>query len=206
MDTPTSFDCARLAALKEYARLEFELCLLLRNLLQVDDAKASAIFYAITNTRARYAIIASLIDLGTTPKWKAWAKIEKWLGPCDSVRNHLVHWFEDEYTLITMETDDDGKPVRVAEAARIPRLKNPSRRHRFSSGEKYYRESEIYEERDKIRVMMHIVNRFEVSIGHPDEWPWSDIFQQPVSDQTPVEFLQRLNLQGHEARLPPYDR
>lgn len=204
MEQPSSFDLARLAALKEYASLEHELCLLLRNLLEVDDPVAAAIFYQISNTRARYAIIGRLIALKPDPKWRAWTKIESWLGPCDTARNHLVHWFESHYVQISVDTSDDG--LKAAGVKRIPLLRNAARRGSFNPEEKRYEVEDILEERDKTRVMQRIVNRFQLTVRRPDEWPWTDIFQQPAGDQTPVGFLRLLNERGHEAQLPPYDR
>ncbi len=52
-----TFDVARMEALKEYAYLERELCLLFKIILQVEAQVASAIFYQISSTRARYAIM-----------------------------------------------------------------------------------------------------------------------------------------------------
>ncbi|MEJ6790484.1 hypothetical protein BrevBR_13115 [Brevundimonas sp. BR2-1] len=203
MEQPSSFDLARLAALKEYASLEHELCLLMRNLLGVDDPVAAAVFYQISNTRSRYAIIGRLIGLRPDPKWRAWAKIERWLTPCDTARNHLIHWFEDHYMRVTV-TEDGG--LKAASAERVPWLRNATRRGSFSADEKRYEAKDIFTERDNFRVAKHIVNRFQLTVWKPEEWPWTDIFQQPAGDLTPVEFLQLLNERGHAARLPPYDR
>ena len=203
MEQLSQFDLARLGTLKEYAKLEYELCLLLRNLLKVDDPVAAAIFYQISNTRARYAIISRLIKLKPEPQWRAWTKIESWLGPCDTARNHLVHWFEGHSTTVYLDTSGDGGAGRVE---RTPLLRNAARSGTFSPDEKRYRLDDILEERDRVGVMHRIVNRLQMTVWRPDEWPWTEIFQQPVGDQTPVGFLQLLNERGHEALLPPYDR
>lgn len=204
--TISSFDTARLLALKEYAALEHELCKLLRNLLNVSDSVASAIFYQITNTRARYAIIDSLIELNCDGRWKSWSKIAKWLMPRDGARNSIVHWFEDELIVIGVGRDEDGKLTGAESVECRPRLKNASRRGRFSETETYYSENELYLERDQVRVMKHIVNRLQLTICEPEKWPWRDIFLQPPADHTPEEFLSSLNGKGHPALLPPYPR
>ena len=204
METPSPFDLARLSALKEYAKLEYELSLLLRNLLGVDDAVAAAIFYQISNTRARYAIISRLIALKPDPKWSAWSKIESWLGPCDTARNHLIHWFEDHYTVVELKPRSDSG-LEAAGVTRVPVLRNATRRSSSNPNDKRYVIEDILTERDNFRVMKHVVNRLQLTIWRPDEWPWTDIFQQPAGCQNPVEFLQRLNERGHEAPLPPYD-
>lgn len=206
METPSEFDIARLAALKEYARLELELCLLLRNLLGVDSDAAAAIFYQISNTRSRYAIMGRLIDLNREVKWQSWKKIEAWLGPCDTARNHLVHWFESHVHVMEAEKDDAGELVGFKNKGQMSELRTPTRRWQRSPDDKIYRTEDIYDARDSFRVMVHIVNRFHLTVEGFEGWPWRDIFQQPAGCQTPVEFLQRLNALGHEVRLPPYDR
>ena len=210
MEQPSPFDLARLAALKEYAALEYELCFLLQGLLGVKHQVAAAIFYQISNTRSRYAIISRLIALApeseseseSEPQWRAWNKVEHWLGPCDTARNHLVHWFEDHMIQIAVAPgENEFKPV-----ARIPLLRNATRRGGYAAGEKRYLLADVQQERDNFRVMLHIVNRFRLTVQEPEKWPWTDIFQQPAACRTPVEFLQRLNERGHKARLPPYDQ
>lgn len=205
MEQPSTFDLARLAALKEYASLEHEVSLLFGNLLAVDSAVAAAIFYQITNTRARYAIIGRLISLNADSKWKTWKNLERWLGSCDTVRNHLIHWFEDHYTAITVTKGEDGS-LKGAFAGRVPQLRNATRRGSSSPDEKRYGVEDIFTERDNFRVAKHIVNRLQLTVRKPEEWPWTDIFQQPTGDLTPAEFLRLLNERGHAARLPPYDR
>jgi hypothetical protein len=202
--TLSPFDIARFAALKEYAELEYELCLLFRNLLGVESDVAGAIFYQISNTRTRYAIITSLIDINQGGRLKAWKKLETWLTPRDTARNHLTHWFEDRIVQVNMS--GEGKSLKTESVTEIPNLRNPTRRWRSAVGQLSYKENGMWDERDKARVMKHIINRFGLTVERPEEWPWTDIFQQPATHQNPEAFLQHLNRAGHAALLPPYDR
>ncbi len=198
----SSFDRARLIALKQYAELELELVGLLRAILVIDHSIASAIFFQITNTRSRYAIIASILDIKYPDTWKKpWKKLESWLGPIDSARNHLVHWLEDESIVARVSTD--GTLVRKVE--RVPHLANSARKwRRFTPGEKRYQQSDILLVAESARIMGRIINRLNATIDQPETWPWLEIFQQPITDQTPEAFLSRLNDKGHPAQLPPY--
>lgn len=197
----STFDEARMQALKDYADLEYELCRLLHAILCAEAAVASAIFYQVSNTRARYAIIHSLLDIRHSDTFKkAWPKIEQWLQPCDTARNHIIHWGQDIRTTVNVipglsgEVDQDAEVTVAIDLM----LSNNVRKWRGSEAATLtYSEEGIRDESFKIRVMKHVVNRFSLSIYDPDRWPWTDIFQQPVSDRTPAEFLQRLNDRGH---------
>lgn len=115
----SDFDLARLSALKEYSLLEHEVCLLLKSVLEIDYSQSAAIFYQITNTRTRYAIINSLLAIRKEGLWRAWTGVEKWLGPCDTARNHLIHWFEDEISVVKFEGPIETAIVSVKQSARL---------------------------------------------------------------------------------------
>ncbi|MEC9068167.1 MAG: hypothetical protein VX569_12905 [Pseudomonadota bacterium] len=201
----SQLDLARLAAIKAYAELENELCLLLKRAMAVEAEVASAIFYQISNTRTRYAIIGSILDISHRETWaRAWGRIERWLGPCDTARNHIIHWGEESHLVLKM----DGKTSEIVEQHVVDELTNSVRKWRMrgDSPRAKYNVNAIYEARDQMRVMTHIVSRFSNTIDKPERWPWRDIFQQPIGDRKPVEFLQHLNERGIPARLPPYDR
>lgn len=200
----SELDLARLAAMKAYAELEHELCLLFKVVMNCEAVVASAIFYQIANTRTRYAIMGSLLDIRHRETWKpAWPKIETWLGPCDTARNHIIHWGQEAHMVFTFRGADN----QLMEQKRVEELTNSVRKWRVMEGPgQKYGVKQVYEARDQMRVMMHIVNRLGNCIHKPERWPWSDIFQRPVGDRTPVEFLQRLNEQGIPAQLPPYER
>jgi hypothetical protein len=192
-----TFDEARMRALKDYAELEHQICLLLMAVLKVEAEIASAVFYQISNTRSRYAIISSLLDIRHKQTFaKAWPRLEHWLKPRDSARNHIVHWGRDESVMVFAPIDNEGEPsVHIT-----PYLANNVRKWRSDSEAGLtYSEDSLRDEAFNVRVMMHIINRFALSIREPADWPWTDIFQQPIADQKPAEFLQTLNGRGHPA-------
>lgn len=198
-----TFDHARMSALKEYARLEYELCLLLKAILGVEAEIASAIFYQIANTRTRYAIIEGILDIRHADTFlKPWPKLERWLTPRDTARNHIVHWGQDTRIIINLE----GGLTALAEGRKVtvkqdPILSNNARKWR--ARRQTYSESDLKDEEYATKLMKHIINRFNLSVFFPDKWPWTDIFQRPITDPTPEAFLRRLNDRGFPARLEP---
>lgn len=204
MPDVSPFDFARLAALKQYSDLEFELCHVLRYALGVDAAAGAAVFYGISNTRARYAMISNLLRQRHKGAYrKAWSKIEGWVGPCDGDRNQLIHWAEDIDIIISFTGEDD---LRETSIYYRDKLKNPTGLWQQNDNAPKIYERDVWEKRDKMRVLMHIVNRFGLTLHKPKSWPWTDIFRQPIEDRCPTAFLQRLNHAGCEAQLPPYDQ
>ena len=195
-------------ALKEYALLEYELCLLLKGIMQTEAQIASAIFYQISNTRARYAIIGSMLEIRYPDTFKKpWPRLEKWLTPCDTARNHIIHWGQEQRILaIPVAVPSDvqetpGQDYRY-ETHQSPVLTNNTRRWRASvTPEAAYSEAKLGEWEAKFRVMKHIINRFNLCVHYPDKWPWTDIFQQPLEHQNPKEFLSILNGRGFPAPL-----
>ncbi|MGB3165537.1 MAG: hypothetical protein WBA68_02040, partial [Alteraurantiacibacter sp.] len=100
--------------------------------------------------------------------------------------------------------DPDRNDVEVL---KVEQLSNGVRKWRPSEGRQLiYTADDVYKTRDDFRVMLNIVNRMSNCIHRPDEWPWRNIFLSPIENQTPVEFLQRLNDAGFPAQLPPYER
>ena len=197
----SSFDFARLVALKQYSDLEYQLCMLLQVTLKIESQAAATIFHRITNTRARYAIISDLLKLDDRLEFNQhWGKIEKWLSPCDAARNNIVHWEHGNTIIITTE---DSEITTVHDK---PHLQNPAKRFQSSAYANTISETDIWVSRDRMRVMMHIVNRFWLSVDDPEQWPWLEIFQQPNTHLSPDEFLSSLNCKGCPAQLPPYPK
>src|SRR6476620_10557535 len=92
-----TFDTSRMNALKEHAKLEYEVCRLFLVLLQTEPPVASAIFYNIAAARTRHVIIGSLLEIRHAETFtKAWPQLERWLRASDAERNHIVHWGQDE--------------------------------------------------------------------------------------------------------------
>lgn len=203
---PNTFDVARMEALKAYAMLEHELCLLLKAIIPVEAPIASTIFYSISATRTRYAIINSILEINYPDTFaKAWPKLEKWLIPRDTARNHIIHWGQNMHVIVqpmsgrAMAEVDKGALVTVRHD---DKLTNTARRWRLKTGnEKVYAEKDIHGETAAIKTMEMIIRRYNSAIYFPERWPWTDKFQQPISDQTPEGFLSRLN--DAERPAPP---
>ncbi len=195
MDT---FDEARMLALKEYASLEHELCLLLKGVLQVEAPIASAIFYGISSTRARYTIIDSILEIRHPDTFhKPWNRIERWLGPRDTARNHIVHWGQDVRTIVRVDPPGVSlSEIQSVEVKLHPHLSNSRKKWRSAAEGLIYDEGALKEEFRQVRTMKHIINRFTCCVFRPDDWPWTDIFRAPIADQSAEAFLQRLNDRG----------
>lgn len=209
----SSFDRARALALKQYAALEKQCCRLMRSALQIDDDLANAIFYQIVGTRTRYAIIKSGLDLKHEGQWKAWKAVSNWMSDCDTERNRIVHWFEDEVIKIRIgKLGDHGAEGSFQDKEPDPVTRTPflspgaGRSRKHLDPEFFYNEDRLFKVRDQFAVVRHIVNRFALTVESPDDWPWREIFLQAPGHLTPVQFLQDLNSKGYEAQLPPYDR
>ena len=186
-------------ALKSYAHLEFEVSLLLRSALAVEHAIASAIFYNISNTRARYAIIKAAFEINHPDTFaKSWPKIERWLTPRDTARNHIIHWGQDTRITVLAEhvwNPKTGGKETLFKEEELGRLTNRARIGREQTeGDKAYTEEELRAEIDALSCMEIIVRRYHASVTHPAQWPWTDRFQQRIENPTPEEFLQSLNV------------
>jgi hypothetical protein len=189
-------DLARLTAIKAYSDLEYELMLLFKVTLGVSAELASAIFYQIIAARTRHAIFSSAMDINHRDTFaKAWPKIGDWLLPCDTARNHIIHWSEGEKTIVRVSEN------KIKVVSKNNHLENSVRMFRPSANPLTYNETAILEKAKAFTIMKHIVNRLNLTMHRPSDWPWTDIFQQPVSDRTPVQFLSRLNDRGFPAQL-----
>jgi hypothetical protein len=89
----TAFDANRLRAIEKYALLELNLVGLVEFLLGIDFNNAVAIFYRMTNTRSRYALIDDLLSQSRHRDFrKFWRSFERKQGQIDQTRNGIVHW------------------------------------------------------------------------------------------------------------------
>jgi len=182
----TAFDASRLTALNQYAMLEVQLAHLLQTLLDTSISKANTIFYRVTNTRSRYAIIDSLISLtDDASARKFWSKIEKDLNPIDQFRNNLVHW---------VPVVDLGNSSEV--------LKNTPHQS-LQPGHSIYKQDaarltavDIQKRLPDINRMTLLVSVFRWYFGEtfpePQRSAWREIFLQPITDQTAEALAQSL--------------
>lgn len=213
IDDLSPLDIARMKALKQYAALEHELCNVLRYSASISYEQAHAIFYNISSTRTRYNIIDDMLSLQSDDARSgmkaSWKKISAWLIARDGARNGLVHWQDDFRTIVTLVPMQEGETVlgNAAQAkVRVEQhLANPSKTGQPNYAGPRLTVAQIFEERDAARVMMHIVNRFSLCLREPPQWPWTHVFQQPISHRRPTEFLSHLNSAGLPAQLPPYE-
>ena len=107
----TRFDANRLRAIEKYALLELNLVSLAELLLGVDFNKALAIFYRMTNTRSRYALIDELLSQSRYREFRTfWRSFERKQGLLDQTRNSIVHW-------ISIAHHDDPKLGHVGGSA-----------------------------------------------------------------------------------------
>ena len=202
MPEVSSFDFARLAALKQYADLENHLVRILRYALAGDQLAADTVFFQIVSTSVRYHIITNLLREREEGVYsRAWKWIEKRVGDCDRARNELVHW--SERTIPTITLSQEGENFSVSNIDLIPELRNPKSNANASP---IIREADIWEKRDQMRVMLHIINRFGLTLNDNANWPWQTLFRQPITFDEPAEFLKCLNEAGHPAELPPYQK
>lgn len=100
-------------ALKEYAALEHEVFLLFKFLIGTEAEIASSIFYQMVSARTRYAIIASLLDIQHRMTFgRARDHLQRWLGCCDTARNHIIHQHQSGYTIVSVNVPTGEKDPR----------------------------------------------------------------------------------------------
>jgi hypothetical protein len=92
-DPHKDLQLARAAAIEAYSDLEQQLCLQFADLMGASFAKASLVFYRITNSHSRNRIIQSLLfnEYGDRYK-KFWGSLLKLIRQLDQERNQIVHW------------------------------------------------------------------------------------------------------------------
>lgn len=80
-------------AVNAYAGLEQALCRIFADLSDTSDAVASIIFFRISSTQVRNAILEKLLHLKHGSKYNLfWNSIVAALRPIDLRRNEIVHW------------------------------------------------------------------------------------------------------------------
>lgn len=186
MENPRKFDNARMDAIKAYAQLEHSLALILKYLIGSDAETAWAIFFRIANTRSRYAIISDLLKLKHGSEYsKAWQKLEKWLVPLDTTRNHLVHWVTISDTVVQ-------RTHRRVQAWEKPTLKNPV--SRFSSGPNSpsYSLLDLLRYHNDTMAMAGVISFFAQCLNPAQPFALREKFQQPITHPNPEAFLRHL--------------
>jgi hypothetical protein len=92
-DLHKDLQLARAAAIESYSDLEQQLCLQFADLMESSFAKASLVFYRITNTHSRNRILQSLLTAEYGDRYKKfWGSLIKLIRQVDTDRNKIVHW------------------------------------------------------------------------------------------------------------------
>lgn len=104
-DDHKSLQLARAAAIEAYSDLEQQLSLQFADLMGSPHARASLVFYRITNTFSRNRILQSLLEMEYGARYKKfWGSLIKLIRQLDHERNKIVHWH-----IIGGQIDENGK-------------------------------------------------------------------------------------------------
>ena len=180
---------SRMSVLDTYTELERFLAETLRTIMGCPPDVAYTIFYRVTNTRARYAIMTDLMKMrygnAFNPSWK---KMQKWLVQFDATRNHLAHWSA------VMEIGPDGGAWT---------LRNPVVHFANSPETPDYNPETLQDVRTLMVHMGNVLMQFEMCLSRGPESALWQIFQQPVTHQNPTEYLEHLIDAERQAQPEP---
>ena len=208
MFSDVAFSLHRISAINDYARLETVLCDFMRTLIGCDHHTGRVIFYNLTNTRSRYAIIAKLVKTKLDGTYApAWPRVEKWLIKLDAKRNKLVHWVEQD--TVDLPNYDN---MTIEEAAKampkdITILWNNKTYYNHDSDGESMSLSDIQMFSKEVKIQKQILTLlFRCSSLDHLKMPLREKFRQPPAHQNPEEFLQFLIHEGQPATPPPSPR
>lgn len=201
------FDMARIEAIKQYSRIEQNLCGILRVLLDCDPKAGKIVFFGISNTRARYAMIYRLAKYRFGGFYaKSWPKIESWLTPIDATRNKIVHWVEGhhseppDWSKIPQE-DWDSHHVKIDSmlynAIYHEHDELPERLTQLDLDAFYVKAKEM-------EILTRVLFRAMMMPLSPKA-SWNK-FDQPIKHRTPAEFLSTLMNKGPSVQQPPFEQ
>jgi hypothetical protein len=186
-----TFMLSRAIAIQNYATLEMSLCWLFGNLVGTTGDISAVIFFKITNTPARMAILDKLLTIWhshrkccgcsnrdqpciykkspSLSKAGFWGWFDKLVKAIDAERNKVVHWHQ------TTATDNPKEFV----------LKSMSGFHDGNAPE--YTSDQLNEFSHKCRFASEMCMMFRYVLGpiRPADWSdeaqatWRGIFQQP---------------------------
>jgi hypothetical protein len=170
-------------AIQCYAILEQALSALFAHLSDTNEAVAATIFYKITSTSSRIAIIEKLLHRkhGTkfNPFWNGYIKA---LRPIDTKRNEIVHWVSAAISKI----GEDGAIV-------CGTILIPSNVHSFYPAMQYLSQHDLmafYANCVEFSRICNIFSRISKSDRKQLELDaWMDTFQQPFLYPLPADHL-----------------
>ncbi len=175
---------ARGKAIQSYALLEHALSDLLSALSDTDEAVGATIFYKITSTSARSAIIEKLLRRKHKSKYAAfWNAYLKALRPVDLKRNEIVHWL----SFAVAELDSFG-------ALNCGVILVPSAYHGFSKSTPHLTLADLTLFTTQCDELSRLCNLFNWSthrsiFKHPQLNALRDIFLQPLTYPLPEGHL-----------------
>ena len=195
--TKNSFWDARGRAIQAYADLEQNLCLLLAAFSGMPLDIAAIVFFKITSSRARDAILEKLLKKKHGSTLMAfWKSLESLIGQLTETRNHIVHW--------------NANVFRGEDGIESIELKSPSVWGDYDKTPAITKK-DILDFIDKCLFVSRLCNHFAAFLVPQDrsltteeqEQAWHDIFQQPVVYPPPDNHPLCQKPKAAETQLPP---
>lgn len=173
-------------AVGAYSTFEQSLFMLFQSLLKAPMDRAAIVFFKITNTQARNAILEKLVhkEFGTTYN-KFWNDYVDHLRPIDTRRNEIVHW-----AVVNKIASEEAVEVVLSP----PNFWINSPTAPELSGQDlvdFIVKCDVYA---RLATMFAVMTPAQSQIPLEQRQPWLDIFQQPLVYPLPA---------GHPLNRPP---
>ena len=184
-------------AIQAYALLEQALCELMQDLSGTNAEAASIIFYKITSTGSRNAIIEKLLRRKHGKKYNLfWNSYLKELRPIDIRRNEIVHWLSASLSA----TDYTGAIICGV-------ILIPPGAHAFSHDADHISSLDLQNFSTKCdefarlcRIFIRVSNLNRAQDGFDT---WLDIFQKPFLYPLPKDHLLSQMSSAQHTQPPP---
>jgi hypothetical protein len=167
-------------AVQAYANLEQALCRIFSRLSGTPHDIAATIFFKITSTQSRDAILDKLMKMKLKNEYNIfWNSLQKQLPQIANKRNHIIHW----NGLNTISSNEAGETV-VRVTLRPPRIGVFD----INSATPVIEAKDLIAFSEKFDFFSRLCNMFVFivlrshhhTIGEADRKPWLDIFRQPI--------------------------
>jgi len=170
-------------AIQSYALFEQALSTLFSQLSDTTEDVAATIFYKITSTAARSAIIEKLLKKKYKTKFNLfWNSYFKLLKPIDTKRNEIVHWVAASLS----QLDSTGTII-------CGTILIPPNIHSFFPAMEYLSHDSLNDFSVKCDEFARLCNIFrrvsKLDRGQLQFDAWLDIFQQPLAYPLPADHL-----------------
>lgn len=163
-------------AIQAYAELESSLCFLLKMLGEMSWETAETLFYKITSTGARNAILDKLLHKKAGTKFNAfWNPYLKELRPIDLKRNEIVHWLAVANVFMN-DTNQLTVGVTLVPPGSVKSKNGPTGPH-ITSQELMAFATKCDE---FARLASGLAMRFDPETTEAEGEPWLDIYQLPL--------------------------